>query len=36
MIEAREMCAEMVASDLIEAKRQRLLKVHGFEHRINS
>ncbi len=30
-ITAREMCAEMVASDLREAKRHALLKLHGLE-----
>lgn len=30
-ITAQEMCAEMVASDLIEARRHRLLKEHGLD-----
>ena len=30
-ITAREMCAEMVASDLKEARRYALLKSHGLE-----
>jgi GDPmannose 4,6-dehydratase len=29
-ITAREMCAEMVANDLAEARRHALLKQHGF------
>jgi GDPmannose 4,6-dehydratase len=30
-ITAREMCAEMVASDLNEARRHALLKANGFD-----
>ena len=30
-ITAREMCTEMVAADLAEAKRHALLKAHGHE-----
>jgi GDPmannose 4,6-dehydratase len=35
-ITVREMCAEMVASDLQTAKRQSLLKAHGFDHSVSS
>lgn len=34
-ITVQEMCAEMVASDLQEAKRHALLKRHGFETRVS-
>ena len=30
-ITAQEMCAEMVAEDLREAKRRTLLRTHGYE-----
>ena len=30
-ITVQEMCAEMVAADLVAAKRHALLKLHGFE-----
>ena len=35
-ISAREMCSEMVAHDLIDAKRHALLKQHGFEVSVTS
>ena len=35
-VNAQEMCAEMVASDLIEAKQNVLLKSHGFIINVNS
>ena len=35
-VTAQEMCAEMVASDLIEAKQNALLKSHGFIINVNS
>jgi GDPmannose 4,6-dehydratase len=34
-ITAREMCAEMVASDLVAARRTRVLEEHGFEAAIS-
>jgi GDPmannose 4,6-dehydratase len=35
-ISAQEICAEMVASDLIKARQQALLKSHGYAVNMNS
>ena len=35
-ITAQEMCREMVASDLLEAKRHALLKFHGFKVNVSA
>ncbi|EJJ28054.1 GDP-mannose 4,6-dehydratase [Rhizobium sp. CF142] len=35
-ISAREMCAEMVSHDLVEAQRHALLKRHGFDVRVST
>jgi GDPmannose 4,6-dehydratase len=34
-ISVQKMCAEMVASDLEEAKKHALLKTHGFKQNVS-